>query len=87
MWFFKPRENLSLSQIHFSWLLLSENYTTPFFFEQVDGKSLSSTFTEGRLHFILQKNERLAPEHSLDGPGVMSVFTGRPAAKRLTVQH
>lgn len=55
-------------------------YTTPFFLEQVDGKSLSSTFTEGRLHFILQKKERLAPEHSLDGPGVMSVFTGRPAA-------
>lgn len=59
------------------WLDIS---TTPFFFEQVDGKSLSSTFTEGRLHFILQKNERLAPEQSLDGPGVMSVFTGRPAA-------
>lgn len=28
-----------------------------------------------------QKNERLAPEQSRDGPGVMSVFTGRPAAK------
>lgn len=63
--------------------------TTPFFFEQVDGKSLSSTFTEGRLHFILQKNERLAPEQSLDGPGVMSVFTGRPAAntQQLTIKN
>lgn len=54
--------------------------TIPFFLEQVEGKSLSSTLTEGLLHFIRQKNERLAPEQSLDGPGVMSVFTGRPAA-------
>lgn len=52
----------------------------PFFLEQVEGKSLSSTLTEGLLHFILQKNDRLAPEQSLDGPGVISVFTGRPAA-------
>lgn len=54
----------------------------PFFLEQVEGKSLSSTFTDGRLHFIRQKNERLAPEHSRDGPGVMSVLTGSPAAWR-----
>lgn len=54
--------------------------TVPFFLEQVEGKSLSSTLTEGLLHFILQKNERLAPEQSREGPGVMSVFTGRPAA-------
>uniref|UniRef100_U3IA72 BTB domain containing 10 n=1 Tax=Anas platyrhynchos platyrhynchos TaxID=8840 RepID=U3IA72_ANAPP len=45
----------------------------------VEGKSLSSTFTEGLLHFILQKKDRLAPEHSLDGPGVTSVLTGSPA--------
>jgi len=51
----------------------------PFFFEQVEGKSLSSTFTEGLLHFILQKKDRLAPEHSRDGPGVISVLTGSPA--------
>ncbi len=59
-----------------------ESSTVPFFLEQVEGKSLSSTLTEGLLHFILQKNDRLAPEQSLDGPGVMSVFTGRPAANR-----
>lgn len=63
---------------------VKENNTIPFFFEQVEGKSLSSTFTEGLLHFILQKNDRLAPEQSLDGPGVMSVFTGRPAANTHT---
>lgn len=57
------------------------NGALPFFLEQVEGKSLSSTLTDGLLHFILQKNERLAPEQSLDGPGVMSVFTGRPAAE------
>lgn len=51
----------------------------PFFLEQVEGKSLSSILMRGRLHFILQKKDRLAPEQSLDGPGVMSVFTGRPA--------
>lgn len=59
-----------------------ERSTLPFFLEQVEGKSLSSTFTEGLLHFILQKNDRLAPEQSLEGPGVMSVFTGRPAASK-----
>lgn len=58
--------------------------TVPFFLEQVEGKSLSSTLTEGLLHFILQKNDRLAPEQSLEGPGVMSVFTGRPAASAHT---
>lgn len=46
----------------------------------MEGKSLSSTFTEGLLHFILQKKDRLAPEHSRDGPGVISVLTGSPAA-------
>lgn len=55
------------------------NFLLPFFLEQVEGKSLSSTLTEGLLHFILQKNDRLAPEQSRDGPGVISVFTGRPA--------
>lgn len=58
--------------------------TVPFFLEQVEGKSLSSTLTEGLLDFILQKNDRLAPEQSLEGPGVMSVFTGRPAASAQT---
>lgn len=57
------------------------NKDKPFFFEQVEEKSFSSILTEGRLHFIRQKKERLAPEHSLDGPGVMSVFTGRPAGR------
>lgn len=56
----------------------------PFFFEQVEGKSLSSTFTEGLLHFILQKKERRAPEHNRDGPGVISVLTGSPAANQYT---
>lgn len=50
--------------------------------EQVEGKSLSSILTDDRLHFILQKNERRAPEQSLEGPGVMSVFTGKPAGGR-----
>lgn len=54
----------------------------PFFLEQVEGKSLSSILTDGRLHFIRQKKDRRAPEHSLEGPGVMSVFTGRPALKK-----
>lgn len=58
--------------------------TVPFFFEQVEGKSLSSTFTEGLLHFILQKKERRAPEHNRDGPGVISVLTGSPAANQHT---
>lgn len=56
----------------------------PFFFEQVEGNSLSSTFTEGLLHFILQKKERRAPEHNRDGPGVISVLTGSPAANQYT---
>lgn len=56
--------------------------TVPFFFEQVEAKSLSSTFTEGLLHFILQKKERRAPEHSREGPGVISVLTGSPAANQ-----
>lgn len=47
----------------------------------MEAKSFSSTFTEGLLHFILQKKERRAPEHSRDGPGVISVLTGSPAAK------
>lgn len=59
---------------------------------------MSSTFTEGLLHFILQKKDRLAPEHSRDGPGVISVLTGSPAVanrgseeaalsgKKLTIQ-
>lgn len=64
--------------------MFDENSAVPFFFEQVEGKSLSSTFTEGLLHFILQKNDRLAPEQSLDGPGAMSVFTGRPATNTHT---
>lgn len=66
------------------WVLNSsqEKSTLPFFLEHVEGKSLSSTFTEGLLHFILQKNDRLAPEQSLEGPGVMSVFTGRPAVSK-----
>lgn len=64
--------------------MFEENSAVPFFFEQVEGKSLSSTFTEGLLHFILQKNDRLAPEQSLDGPGAMSVFTGRPATNTHT---
>ncbi|KAG9352369.1 hypothetical protein JZ751_020782 [Albula glossodonta] len=38
---------------------------------KVEGNSLSSIFTEGLLHFILQKKERRAPEHSLDGPGAI----------------
>lgn len=54
----------------------------PFFLEQVEAKSLSSSFTEGLLHFILQKKERRAPEHSRDGPGVISVLTGSPAANQ-----
>lgn len=41
---------------------------------------MSSTLTEGLLHFILQKKERRAPEQSREGPGVMSVLTGSPAA-------
>lgn len=56
--------------------------TVPFFFEQVEAKSLSSTFTEGLLHFILQKKERRAPEHNREGPGVISVLTGSPAANQ-----
>lgn len=60
--------------------------TAPFFLEQVEGKSLSSTLTEGLLHFILQKNDRLAPEQSREGPGVMSVLTGRPAANKQHTQ-
>lgn len=67
--------------------MFEENSAVPFFFEQVEGKSLSSTFTEGLLHFILQKNDRLAPEQSLDGPGAMSVFTGRPATNTHTHTH
>lgn len=50
----------------------------------MEGKSLSSTFTEGLLHFILQKKERRAPEHNRDGPGVISVLTGSPAANQYT---
>lgn len=53
----------------------------PFFFEQVEEKSFSSILTEGRLHFIRQKKDRRAPEQSLEGPGVMSVFTGSPAER------
>lgn len=45
---------------------------------------MSSTFTEGLLHFILQKKERRAPEHNRDGPGVISVLTGSPAANQYT---
>lgn len=45
---------------------------------------MSSTFTEGLLHFILQKKERRAPEHNRDGPGVISVLTGSPAANQHT---
>lgn len=71
-----------------SWPCLWQFYGTvkwlPFFFEQVEGKSLSSTFTEGLLHFILQKKERRAPEHNRDGPGVISVLTGSPAANQYT---
>lgn len=58
----------------------------PFFFEQVEAKSLSSSFTEGLLHFILQKKERRAPEHNRDGPGVISVLTGSPAANQHKAQ-
>lgn len=72
----------SEGEVRFSFRLLSSRL--PFFLEQVEGKSLSSTLTEGLLHFIRQKNDRRAPEHSLDGPGVMSVLTGRPAANRHT---
>lgn len=48
---------------------------------------MSSTLTDGLLHFILQKKERRAPEQSRDGPGVMSVFTGRPAVDTHTRTH
>lgn len=68
--------------VQLTWVL-----TTPFFLEQVEGKSLSSTLTDGLLHFILQKKERRAPEQSRDGPGVMSVFTGRPAVDTHTRTH
>lgn len=64
--------------------ILKNYQIVPFFFEQVEGKSLSSTFTEGLLHFILQKKERRAPEHNRDGPGVISVLTGSPAANQHT---
>lgn len=64
-----------------------KNKLLPFFLEQVEGKSLSSIFTRGLLHFILQKKERRAPEHSLDGPGVMSVFTGSPAERGTQHTH
>ncbi|TNN30864.1 hypothetical protein EYF80_058983 [Liparis tanakae] len=59
----------------------------PFFLEQVEGNSFSSTLTEGRLHFILQKKERRAPEQRRDGPGGMLFLPAAAAAYLAVVQN
>lgn len=51
----------------------------PFFLDELDWNSLSSTLTEILLYFMRQKNERRVPEHSRAAPTGRSAWTCRPA--------
>lgn len=77
------------NNIYFEYLIkfkVNERTYLPFFLEQVEGKSFSSILTRDLLHFILQKKERLDPEHNLEGLGAMSVLTRSPAEKIMLCQ-